>query len=187
MWIKRLLFVFIFTLSITNPVKAQSTDFPVYVVQSGDTLHAIAVLFGTTADEIITLNNISDPNFISEGTPLLIPGLEGISGQLVKSSVPLGETFFSLVKTSQMPLNDFVRINRITSPNEIFSGATLITTESSTEISYAPFVSIQTGKTMLETAALENLSPTTLINQNSLKGSWDYVDKQVLYASPDSG
>jgi len=182
MWIKHLLFVFLFTLSIAIPVKAQTTDYPVYEVQSGDTLNAIAVLFGTTADEIITLNNISDPNFISEGTPLLIPGLEGISGQLVKSSVPLGETFFSLVKTSQMPLTDFVRINRITSPNEVYSGATLITTESTVEKSYAPLVSILPGKTLLETAALENLAPSTLVNQNNLKGSWDHFDQQVLYA-----
>ena len=182
MWIKRLLFVFLFTLTITNPAKAQTIDYPIYVVQSGDTLNAIAVLFGTTADEIITLNNISDPNFISEGTPLLIPGLEGMAGQLVKSSVPLGETFFSLVKTSQMSMKDFVRINRITSPNEVFSGATLITAESSAENAYAPFVSIQTGKTLLETSAIENLSPATLITQNNLKGSWDHVDQQVLYA-----
>ena len=67
--------------------------------------------------------------------------------------VLLGETFFSLIKTSQMPLKDFVRINRLTSPNEVYSGATLITTESSPETTYAPFVSIQTGKTLLETAA----------------------------------
>jgi len=181
MWIKRLLFVLLFTFTITIPAKAQTIDYPVYVVQSGDTLNAIAVLFGTTANEIITLNNISDPNFISEGTPLLIPGLEGISGQLVKTSAPLGETFFSLVKTSQMSFKDFIRINRITSPNEVFSGATLITTESSAENTYAPFVSIQTGKTLLETSAIVNLPPAALITQNNLRGSWDHVDQQVLY------
>jgi murein DD-endopeptidase MepM/ murein hydrolase activator NlpD len=164
------------------PVKAQTSDYPVYVIQSGDTLNAVAVLFGTTTDEIINLNNISDPNFISEGTQLFIPGLEGISGQLVKSSVPLGETFFSLGKTSQMSVKDFIRINRITSPNEVFAGATLVMTNSSEEKAFVPFVSAQSGRTMLETAALGNLSPVSLTNQNKLKGSWDYVNKQVLYA-----
>jgi murein DD-endopeptidase MepM/ murein hydrolase activator NlpD len=182
MWIKRLLILFLLTFSMTMPVKAQSPDYPVYIIQSGDTLNAVAVLFGTTTDEIITLNNISDPNFISEGTQLLIPGLEGISGQLVKSTVPLGETFFSLGKTNQMSVKDFVRINRITSPNQVFAGATLVMTESSEEKALIPFISAQTGKTMLELAALGNLAPVNLVNQNKLKGSWDYLNSQVLYA-----
>ncbi len=45
----------------------------VYVIQSGDTLFAIATRFGTTVGEITALNGITDPNQIRQGQQLLIP------------------------------------------------------------------------------------------------------------------
>jgi LysM repeat protein len=44
-----------------------------YTVQPGDTLYRIAQRFGVTVDEIVRLNNISDPNLIFPGQVLLIP------------------------------------------------------------------------------------------------------------------
>jgi murein DD-endopeptidase MepM/ murein hydrolase activator NlpD len=189
MWIKRLIFIFLcLVIAIPSRVSAQSADYPIYYVQSGDTLHAIAILFGTTTDEIIQLNNISDPNFISEGTPLLIPGLEGISGELFKTVIPLGETFNSLVNSSQLSQVDLVRINRITSPNQVFSGATLIISQSPADLVRTPFTSILEGQTLLEAAASKNSNPVNLTRQNQLLGAWDGVKGQVLYTlqSPDS-
>ncbi len=45
-----------------------------YTVQAGDTLSAIAARFDTTVDDIIALNNITDPNALQIGQLLLIPG-----------------------------------------------------------------------------------------------------------------
>lgn len=44
-----------------------------YTVQAGDTLWSIAQRFNTTVDEIVTLNNITNPNLIFPGQVLLIP------------------------------------------------------------------------------------------------------------------
>lgn len=44
-----------------------------YVVQTGDTLLAIATRFGTTVSEIVALNELTDPNQIRQGQQLLIP------------------------------------------------------------------------------------------------------------------
>ncbi len=44
-----------------------------YTVQSGDTLSEIAAQFGVTVDEIVQLNNLSDPNQIAVGQTILIP------------------------------------------------------------------------------------------------------------------
>ena len=44
-----------------------------YAVQAGDTLAGIAALFNSTVDDIITENNLDDPNAIFVGQQLIIP------------------------------------------------------------------------------------------------------------------
>lgn len=46
----------------------------VHIVQSGESLTAIAQQYGVTAEEIITFNNISNPDAIYVGQELIIPG-----------------------------------------------------------------------------------------------------------------
>ena len=80
-----------------SPVQAQNDpQGPIYVVQSGDTLNVIAMRFGVSVDDIILVNNIANPNLLGEGTELIIPGLEGVSGRLVTLTVPLGQNLLSL-------------------------------------------------------------------------------------------
>lgn len=54
-----------------------------YKVQDGDTLGAIAEQFGTSVEEVMAANGITDPNAVQAGQLLIIPSL--ISGTL-----PLG-------------------------------------------------------------------------------------------------
>ncbi len=44
-----------------------------YVVQSGDTLGAIAATFGVTVEELVALNNLANPDLIDVGTVLRLP------------------------------------------------------------------------------------------------------------------
>jgi LysM repeat protein len=44
-----------------------------YTVQAGDSLGGIAALYNSTIDDIITKNNITDPNAIKVGDLLIIP------------------------------------------------------------------------------------------------------------------
>ncbi len=46
-----------------------------YVIKSGDTLSAIAADFGSTVEEIMTLNNITNPETIQVGQTIIIPSL----------------------------------------------------------------------------------------------------------------
>jgi LysM repeat protein len=46
-----------------------------YVIKSGDTLSAIAADFGSTVEEIMTLNNIANPETIQVGQTIIIPSL----------------------------------------------------------------------------------------------------------------
>jgi len=46
-----------------------------YVIKSGDTLSGIAADFGSTVEEIMTLNNITNPEMIQVGQTIIIPSL----------------------------------------------------------------------------------------------------------------
>jgi len=45
-----------------------------YVVQEGDTLNAIAEKFGVPIEEIVKANNLTNPDVLSIGQELIIPG-----------------------------------------------------------------------------------------------------------------
>jgi hypothetical protein len=51
------------------------TPIGLYIVKPGDSLGNIALNFETTVEEIMALNNISDPNQIEVGQELTIPSL----------------------------------------------------------------------------------------------------------------
>ena len=85
-------------------VQAQTgTDNPVYVVEPGDNLNSIAQKFGVPLKSLIQVNNIADPNSLSVGDTLIIPGLEGVHGTLVADAVPLGYSLNSLAVAFQIP------------------------------------------------------------------------------------
>jgi LasA protease len=55
-----------------------------YVVQSGQTLSWIALVFGCTVDEIVTANGLADANSISAGQTLVIPVTASETGPELK-------------------------------------------------------------------------------------------------------
>lgn len=104
----------------------ESTGNPVYIVQPGENLTEIAEKFNISVQEIISINGIIDSNLISAGTELIIPGLQGVSGLLITSPVQVGETLEVILRKNKISLENFLKINKITSPSEIFIGTNLI-------------------------------------------------------------
>ncbi|RPI83050.1 MAG: LysM peptidoglycan-binding domain-containing protein, partial [Chloroflexi bacterium] len=101
----------------------------VYIVQEGDYLSDIARRFGVSTDEIISLNGITNPNQLNVGTELRIPGLDWIDGKLVTETIGFGESFRSIARKLGTEPDLLARLNRITSPNELYTGASLIFVE----------------------------------------------------------
>ncbi len=63
-----------------------------YVVKPGDTLSKIADDFATTVDEIMALNNLSDPNMLMVGQELTIPSLVGVgTAEATPEDSPAGD------------------------------------------------------------------------------------------------
>ena len=71
----------------------ESTDVPVagqlYVVQKGDTLSAIASMYGTSWKKLAAYNGLENPNKLYVGQEIRIPGdLSAASAPVVRSSAP---------------------------------------------------------------------------------------------------
>lgn len=56
-----------------------------YTVVQGDTLYSIAERYGTTVDELVKLNNISNPNVIQVGMKLTLPNSVGTAATVTKT------------------------------------------------------------------------------------------------------
>jgi murein DD-endopeptidase MepM/ murein hydrolase activator NlpD len=162
-----ILLVILVLLSTLTPAFAQSpTDQPTYIVQSGDTIGLIAQRFGVPAADLISLNNLANPNAISVGMPLKIPGLVGISGTLITQPVPLGETFKSLAIRYQVSPQILSRLNRVTSPLELFAGASLVLPQDDQKGTLQAERVLNNGQTLLETSVGLNANPwTTALSQ----------------------
>ena len=61
------------SVTVSNTTTNSSSE-QVYIVKSGDTLSAIAAKYGTTYQTLAQYNNISNPNRISVGQQIKIPG-----------------------------------------------------------------------------------------------------------------
>ena len=144
------------------PAQAQNqSDLPIYIVQSGDTLGTIAQRFGVPLNTLIEVNAITDPNSISVGMELKIPGLEGISGVLITQSVPLGETFSSMAIRYQVSPDILARLNRVTSPQELYAGASLVLPEDKEKGNTQAYAMLEAGQSVLEISAGMNENPWT--------------------------
>lgn len=180
-----ILFVLSASLLSVRPAAAQSSG-PVYIVQSGDTLSYIGSRFNVTVDELIAANPSMDPNFLSEGQQIVIPGLEGISGVLETEIISFGDSLRSLSRRTQVADEQLIKLNRLVSPTELYVGISLIIP---TQENQAPLNARSTalpGESMLELAIRQNSDPWTLSSINKFDGTWAILPGDVLY-SPAAG
>ncbi len=144
-------------------VNAQTLG-PTYVIQEGDTLTSIAGTFGTTVDAIAAANGIEETSILIPGTALIIPGFEGVQGELVTQQIEFGESLASLSLRYSVAMEDLVRLNRILRPDRLYAGQALILTQSAGD---EPPVSIsrllpKTGEGKLALAVREGVNPWSL-------------------------
>ncbi|MGD0005150.1 MAG: peptidoglycan DD-metalloendopeptidase family protein [Anaerolineaceae bacterium] len=178
--------IILFLISPASPANAQApTDNPVYIVQNGDTLTQIAIEFGITLNALIEANNINDPNAITVGTSLIIPGFEGISGVLTPENAQLGETFRSILLKHQIDETLFVRLNHITSPDEIYAGSSVIVPENEQAATFSPLGSLDDSETLLDMAVKTNSNPWTLVERNNWQAIWDVIPGEMVFGNAD--
>ena len=92
-----------------------------YVVKSGDTVQQIARRYSTPADDIVFANQLENPDVLSVGQALIIPGGE------TRRTVGRGDTLYSIARRHGVSLQRLAAANpQIVNPNRIYPGQTVL-------------------------------------------------------------
>lgn len=160
-------------------------EYPVYIVQAGDTLYSIALRFNVTQQELIALNGIPDPNYLPIGTRLKIPGLAGIQGILIIKTVTLTEDLLTISNHHRLSMDLLLLLNRITSPNEVYAGAEIILVDNgiTSDLDIADL--LQDGSTILESAIKQKTNPASLTFINHRNHSWSLLPGERVFNFPE--
>lgn len=155
---------------------------PTYIVQSGDNLSLIASRFGVALADLMTANALTDANQIYVGQPLLIPGLEGITGFLLTDQIEYGDTLRSMARRHQADPALLHSLNKITSPAELYVGSGLVLQKAAqTDGALTNHIAASPGETLLEAAVRGGSDPWTIAAINGLRGTWDALPADSLY------
>jgi LysM repeat protein len=100
-------------------------------VPPGATLDGLAASLGVTAQELATLNHLTDPNHILAGSTLLVPGTSPGAGAAAAGATPgeilvaPGETLWSLSQQWGTTVDALAEANGIADPNLVLAGTEL--------------------------------------------------------------
>lgn len=166
---------------MVQPASAQESG-PVYIVQPGDTLLRIADRFNVTLTDLITANPSINPDFLTEGQEIVIPGLEGITGVLETEVISLGDSLRSLSRRTQVSDQQLKKLNRMVSPTELYVGTSLIVPTQKQQEPLSTRISPSSGESLLELAVKQGSDPWTLASINKLSGTWNMLPGDILYS-----
>jgi LysM repeat protein len=166
---------------LIQPVAAQASG-PYYIVQPGDTLSAIANRFNVALNDLLAANPAIDPNFLSQGQQVLIPGLEGITGILETEVIAFGDSLRSLSRRTQVSDAQLIKLNRFVSPSELYVGLSVVVPIQENQPEFNTRTSLANGETLLELAVKQNSNPWTIATVNKQPGTWQALPGDVLYS-----
>jgi LysM repeat protein len=109
-----------------TPGTTDSATYFMYTLAQGDTLGLLAKRFNTTVDSILALNQMTNPDVVSVGQQLKIPGEKPPElGGYARYTVQAGDTLSSIARTYNISLAELQNINGITNPDVVTPGQVL--------------------------------------------------------------
>ena len=143
----------------------------VHVVQAGETLSSIADLYGITVDDLILVNNLTNPEFLFEGQELFIPGQVGDAAAALYT-VQMGDTLASIAAAFNTTAEEIAAQNSLLNPQLIYGGQQLIVTSRTGSAQPTPltgtFHLVQSGETLALLALRYNVGREALAAANNL-------------------
>jgi spore germination protein len=134
-----------------------------YTVTAGDTLYLLAQLFNTSITALAEANNLANPNRLSVGMNLLIPGWS-----TMRYSVRSGDTLYQIAVRYGITLNQLVKVNQISAAASIYPGQTLLIPQP-----IAP----------AERPSIESLAYFQLSNMSALERSLAKISPYITYGA----
>lgn len=167
-----------------TPVAAQS-DYLIYAVQQGDTLSSIARAFHTSPAWVRQSNFLPNGDTLTLGQRLVIPGFDDVQGEVIRVTLPFGESLAAFNRSTHQPQALLDRLNFITSPDEFFAGAPyyIMYTDQPAQLK----VPLTAGRTSLELAVEHNASPWTATLFNELPARWRLLANDVIFLPDPNG
>jgi murein DD-endopeptidase MepM/ murein hydrolase activator NlpD len=105
-----------------------TADDLVHVVGRGETVYSISRFYSVSADELMRVNNISDPSRLLPGRRLVIPASNNSTGTqpaLIDYRVARGDTLFGIARNNGITLQALLDINRFSSNHVLRAGDTI--------------------------------------------------------------
>lgn len=168
----------------SNP-ENPNTELINYTVRRGDTLSGIALRFGTTVQELASINGIANPNLIYPGENIRITTNGTINGNETRATgkiiytVKRGDTLSSIAQRYGVSVNQIAKINDIANVNLIYPGEKIrITSLSNTNSSQNQNISqpttntrytVKRGDTLSGIALRYGTTVQNLVNLNGIK------------------
>lgn len=192
---------------ITPPTPTPTPAPFIHVVAAGDTLFSLVRLYGVSAEDIVTANNITDPNTLVPGTELLIPGYsaqgeaaapaaETVDGtpvpapggdELVEHIVGPGETLSEIAQRYGVDEGAIASANGITNRNQLRTGQALtIPGLTRAQLREAQTIThtVLAGETLSEIAQRYGVESSAIIAENGLANPNDIRVGQELRIPP---
>ena len=163
--------------NINNFINTETIN---YTVKSGDTLWKIANDYGTTVNEIASINNISNPNLIYPGQTLKIltnstsEGSETRATGSITYTVKRGDSLSKIALAYGVSVNHIVELNNISNPNLIYPGQKLRITESNSQMlnplkTSSNIYRVQRGDTLSKIARMFGVDVNYLVRINDIE------------------
>ena len=164
---------------IENPKEITNTQSINYTIKKGDTLWEIARRYGTTVQEIASINNIQNPNLIYPGETIRILTNSTTSGEETRGTgdiiytVQRGNTLSEIAQAYNVTVNHIVELNNIQNPNLIYPGQKLRITESNVQdlkpVTQNSTYTVKSGDTLNSIARKYGVSVDYLVRINGIQ------------------
>ena len=155
------------TETTNTPVKEYiDTETTEYQVVAGDTLSSIANKFNTTVEELVSINNITNPNLILVGQILKLRRDDLSQVENNTYVVQQGDTLSQIAQKYGTTYQELARINNISNPNYIQVGQ-VIKISCKNNITDRIYT-VQAGDTLSKIAKMYNTTVGDLVTKNNI-------------------